>query len=66
MTDVTEDDSPPSEDEMEVSMCAMTGIHSGSTLQLVAFVLGNRLLGLVDSSSTHSFVPTDAARDLGL
>lgn len=66
VSDMADAEELPSEDEMQVSLCATTGICAGATLQLVALVRHHRLLGLVDSGSTHSFVAADTARRLGL
>lgn len=59
-------DGSASEDDMTISMCAITGVRSSTTLQLTMVVCGAALNALVDSSSTHCFIDTAAASRLGL
>ncbi|KAK3148782.1 hypothetical protein QOZ80_3AG0208590 [Eleusine coracana subsp. coracana] len=61
-----DDEDNSSEEDMHVSMCAVTGIQSSSTLQLWTTILNNNLVSLVDSGSTHCFINTDTAHRLGL
>ncbi|XP_062230008.1 uncharacterized protein LOC133927558 [Phragmites australis] len=54
------------DDTVEISLNALIGIQTSTTMQLVAHVAGAPLCALVDSGSTHSFVVEDAARRAGL
>jgi hypothetical protein len=54
------------DDDMTISICALTGSHSSSTLQLATVVHGVPLEALVDSGSTHSFVDATTPDRLGL
>jgi len=64
------DDSAPvdaaaSDDEIEISLNAITGIKTGDTMHLAASVAGTSMKVLVDSGSTHSFIAETSARLLG-
>jgi len=64
------DDSAPvdaaaSDDEIEISLNAITGIKTGDTMHLAASVAGTSMKALVDSGSTHSFIAETSARLLG-
>jgi hypothetical protein len=54
------------DDDMTISVCALTGSRSSSTLQLATVVHGVLLEALVDSGSTHSFVDATTPDRLGL
>ncbi|XP_022683511.1 uncharacterized protein LOC111257725 [Setaria italica] len=54
------------EDEPSISLNAITGIQTSSTLQLATVVQAVGLTALVDSGSTHSFIAADTAALLGL
>jgi hypothetical protein len=64
-----DDDSTPEEDAasegMEVSLHAITGIHTGSTMCLAVLAAGHAVTALVDSGSTHCFVAPATAQRLG-
>jgi hypothetical protein len=51
-----EDDAEAVEDELGVSLHALTGLCATNTIQLVIHVKGKQMRALVDSSSTHSFI----------
>ncbi|XP_022680959.1 uncharacterized protein LOC111256735 [Setaria italica] len=54
------------EDEPTISVNAIIGIQTSSTLQLATVVHAVGLTTLVDSGSTHSFIAADTAARLGL
>jgi hypothetical protein len=54
------------DDDMMISVCALTGSRSSSTLQFATVVHGVLLEALVDSGSTHSFVDATTTDRLGL
>lgn len=51
---------------MEVSLHAITGIRANRTMQLPVTINGIRLVALVDSRSTHTFIAEGTAHRLGL
>lgn len=53
-------------DEPMISINAITGIQTSSTLQLATVIHVMGLTALVDSGSTHSFIIADTAAQLGL
>jgi len=64
-----DDDSPAgseSDDDLQISLVAITGIRANATLQLVAHVRDAPATALVDSSLTHSFIDESLAHRLGL
>jgi len=64
-----DDDSPAgseSDDDLQISVAAITGIQANATLQLVAHIRDAPATALVDSSSTHSFIDESLAHCLGL
>lgn len=62
----TDVDSTSSKEDITISMCALTGSRTSSTLKLATAVHGVLLDTLVDSGSTHSFVNAMVASRLGL
>ncbi|XP_068645217.1 uncharacterized protein [Aristolochia californica] len=68
--DTTEDDFPEdvdqTEEEPEISLHAMIGQYSANTMQVHATMNHLILLALVDSGSTHNFISSQAAQQLGL
>jgi len=64
-----DDDSPAgseSDDDLQISLAAITGIRANATLQLVAHIRDTPATALVDSGSTHSFIDESLAHRLGL
>jgi hypothetical protein len=59
------DDTTTAED-MTISVCALTGITSPSTLQLDTRLGTTRMNALIDSGSTHFFVDAATTSRLGL
>lgn len=55
-----------SEEEVEISLHALTGIRMSNTMQLPVAVNGEQMHALVDSGSTHTFIAAKTARRLGL
>uniref|UniRef100_A0A0A9GMD0 Retrotransposon gag domain-containing protein n=1 Tax=Arundo donax TaxID=35708 RepID=A0A0A9GMD0_ARUDO len=55
-------------EEPEISLHALTGIHSKGcrTMKVLVYIGGNRLTALLDSGSSHNFVDTEVARYLQL
>jgi hypothetical protein len=71
VTDYEEDesieaDSVPGDPTPVISLHALTGIHSESTLQLEVHIMGKALTALLDTGSTHNFINQDTARALKL
>ncbi|XP_068649033.1 uncharacterized protein [Aristolochia californica] len=50
----------------EISLHAMTGLHSSNTMQVQAQLHHLQLLALVDSGNTHNFISQPAVEQLGL
>jgi hypothetical protein len=50
----------------EISLNAITGTPSPKTMRLVGFLRLHRVVILIDSGSTHNFVDTKLAANLGL
>ena len=65
LDDNTPVDAAASDDEMEISLNAITGIKTGDTMHLAASVAGVTLRALVDSGSTHSFISEALAHRIG-
>jgi predicted aspartyl protease len=66
---VEEDDQlPDGAPEPTILLHALTGIQSrsGRTMLLPVFINGAGLTALVDSDSTHNFIDTDAAAQVGV
>ena len=61
-----DDDSEPTEEDIGISLAALTGINTVDTLRLSVVVAGVQLQALVDTRSTHTFIHEDVARRLGL
>jgi hypothetical protein len=53
-------------DDILISMNAITGVRSSSTLQLQTTIQGAAATALVNSGSTHSFITESVARRIGL
>jgi hypothetical protein len=71
VTDYEEDesieaDSVPGDPTPVISLHALTGIHSESTLQLEVHIMGKALTALLDTGSTHNFINQDTTRALKL
>jgi hypothetical protein len=54
------------EEDMTISMHALSGVRTASTISLPIKVGANKLAALVDSGSTHCFIAESSARRLGL
>uniref|UniRef100_A0A0A8ZXJ2 Reverse transcriptase domain-containing protein n=1 Tax=Arundo donax TaxID=35708 RepID=A0A0A8ZXJ2_ARUDO len=54
------------DDGVQVSLYALTGVKTGRTMHLAATMGATVLRALVDSGSTYSFLATDTAARLGL
>lgn len=65
-TSATDIGDPTETDGVEVSVIALTGITTASTMQLGVHVNGSTLRALVDTGSTHCFIASSTARRLGL
>ena len=64
--DVQASEDSGSDDDLKISMVAITGIQTSATLQLATVVCDAPAVALVDSGSTHSFIDESTARRLGL
>jgi hypothetical protein len=53
-------------DDLGISLHALTGISATNTMQLKITIAGTKLLALVDSGSTHTFIDDQVVRRLGL
>jgi len=62
---LTSEDSS-SNDDLKISVAAITGIQTSATLQLTATLQEASTVALIDSGSTHSFIDESTARRLGL
>lgn len=60
------EDDEAAEDEVEISLHALTGIKTGETMRLSVSIVSTQLRALVDSGSTHSFISSATASRLGL
>jgi hypothetical protein len=54
------------EDDMTISMHALSGVRTASTLSLITTISSGQLSALVDSGSTHCFISEHTVRCLGL
>lgn len=54
------------EEELEISLHALTGLSAADTLQLTVRIGDKDLLALVDTGSTHMFIHEDIVTRLGL
>ena len=61
-----DDDSLPIEDDIRISLAAITGINTEDTLWLNVVINGMTLQALVDTGLTHTFIHDELARNLGL
>lgn len=61
-----EDDSEPTEEDIGISLTALTGINIDDTLRLTVVINGMTLQALVDTGSTHTFVHEELTRKLVL
>jgi hypothetical protein len=61
-----DDEDIASDDGIQISLNALTGISSSMTMHLDVNIAGARPCALVDSGSTHCFIATTTARRLGL
>jgi hypothetical protein len=59
-------DDGTTEDDITISVNAVTGIRTSSTLQLRATIGGAIMIVLIDSGSTHSFISDASAHRVGL
>jgi len=60
------DDSIPTEEDIAISLAAITGINTEDTLRLNVVINGMTLQALVDTGSTHTFIHDELAQNLGL
>jgi len=60
------DDSIPTEEDIAMSLAAITGINTEDTLRLNVVINGMTLQALVDTGSTHTFIHDELAQNLGL
>lgn len=54
------------EDELEISLHALTSINTGKTMQLKVHIDNKKLVALVDSGSTHNFIADEAIQRTGI
>jgi hypothetical protein len=59
-------DDGTAEDDITISVNAVTGIRTSSTLQLRATIGGAIMIALIDSGSTHSFISDASVHRIGL
>jgi len=59
-------DGSESDEDLKISLAAITGIQTSATLHLTARVCDTPATALVDSGSTHSFIDEALAQRLGL
>jgi len=59
-------DDGTADDDIIVSVNAVTGIRTSSTLQLCATIGGTVMIALIDSGSTHSFISDASVHRIGL
>ncbi|CAL4917571.1 unnamed protein product [Urochloa decumbens] len=55
-----------SDEELRISLNALTGITTGDTIRLRVLIHGVELVALVDSGSTHTFIRGSVADRIGL
>jgi predicted aspartyl protease len=60
------EDDPSSDNDVEISLHALTGIVTEDTMHLPVSIATKQLRALVDSGSTHSFVVSTTAHRLSL
>jgi hypothetical protein len=60
------DDPDSLADDLGISLHALTGISATNTMQLKITIAGTKLLALVDSGSTHTFIDDQVVSRLGL
>ncbi|XP_039834312.1 uncharacterized protein LOC120695058 [Panicum virgatum] len=65
-TDALASEDGGSDDDLQISVAAITGTQSSATLHLSTVVCDKAVVALVDSGSTHSFIDGSTARRLGL
>lgn len=51
-----------SDEDVAISLHALTGIRLGKTMQLHVAIQGDTVRALVDSGSTHNFIAAEIAR----
>ena len=59
-------DGSESDEDLKISLAAITGIQTSATLHLTARICDTHATALVDSGSTHSFINEALAQRLGL
>jgi len=59
-------DGSESDEDLKISLAAITGIQTSATLHLTARICDTHATALVDSGSTHSFIDEALAQRLGL
>lgn len=61
-----EPDEAESADLLQISLCAITGIKSAETMQIVVCIGNRQLRALLDSGSSHNFISDQAATQISL
>ena len=56
----------PDDQDIQISLNAVTGITTSQTMQDQLSINGRDFLALLDSGSTHNFIDSDTAADLSL
>ncbi|XP_026428616.1 uncharacterized protein LOC113324491 [Papaver somniferum] len=59
-----EKEDSPMESDMEISLHALTSNNSGETIRIPGLIKKRNISVLIDTSSTHSFIDSDIARQL--
>ena len=52
------------EESAEITLCALLGSISPSTMRVVACINGNKVVVLIDTGSTHNFLDCNLAKSL--
>jgi hypothetical protein len=67
LMELTEEDDPTDlDDDLGISLHALTGLSITNTMQLMITIAGTKLRALVDSGSTHTFIHDAMVHSLGM
>lgn len=61
----TDDDFADCDDDIQISLLAVTSVHTSDTMQVPVRIGDRKLVAMIDSGSTHNFINEDIAATVG-